>query len=479
MKITLATIHCNPDFTPLALLYLKAYLVEKKGHLESDVSILECHPATSVDEFVSDILKTKPKVVGLSCYIWNIKTLMNASCLLKKADPELKIILGGPEVGSISLDVLKKHPYIDAIVKSEGEVPLSEIIEVFKCSDDLSLVKGISYRDGDELHENMNAIIMSDLNSLPSPHNDKYGTFDKRFICLETQRGCVFKCSFCFYNKDYSIRNRRFDLTRVKAEILYWLKKDVSQIYLMDPIFNLHGERAKEILRFIIEHNTNKVQFHTEIWAEFVDEEMASLFSEANFTFIEVGLQTTDENALTTVERKLRTEPFIRGIQNLTKFNLRIEVQLIFGLPGETLESFRNSIDFAASLNPYKIVVFPLMILPGTELWRKAGALKLVYDKEPFYFLRSSPSLSQEDFKHGHQLISAMNVVGISKAIRFLTREAKISLSEMAEEWVRWQNLDAKKATDLNAADENKMAKQFVEYFCEKIISLLIFTGHL
>ena len=61
MKITLATIHCNPDFTPLALLYLKAYLVEKKGHLESDVSILECHPATSVDEFVSDILKTKPK----------------------------------------------------------------------------------------------------------------------------------------------------------------------------------------------------------------------------------------------------------------------------------------------------------------------------------------------------------------------------------------------------------------------------------
>lgn len=79
------------------------------------------------------------------------------------------------------------------------------------------------------------------------PHAPAYATSEKKIVCVETQRGCVFRCNFCFYNKDLSIRNRRFDIERVKREILFWLDRDVIELYLMDPVFNLNAERAKDI----------------------------------------------------------------------------------------------------------------------------------------------------------------------------------------------------------------------------------------
>src|SRR6185503_8948584 len=154
--------------------------------------------------------------------------------------------------------------------------------------------------------ETADAPIVSDLNELASPHLTLDTDLTGRSVCIETQRGCVFRCNFCFYNKDLSIRNRRFDLDRVTREILYWLDKDVASIYLMDPVFNLNAQRTKKILRFIAEHNRRGTTFHSEIWAEFVDAEMARLFRDANFRFLEVGLQSVDDTALATAERRLR-----------------------------------------------------------------------------------------------------------------------------------------------------------------------------
>src|SRR5262249_11169488 len=145
-------------------------------------------------------------------------------------------------------------------------------------------------------------------------------------------------------------------LDRVKEEIRFWLDQDIRELYLMDPIFNLNAARAKEICRFIAAHNSRPIPVHAEIWAEFIDDEMARLMREANFDFLEVGLQTTDETALTTVDRRLKMRQFIDGIRCLSKYNLAYELQLIYGLPGDTRASFRKSLNFAMSLDPYDLV---------------------------------------------------------------------------------------------------------------------------
>jgi radical SAM superfamily enzyme YgiQ (UPF0313 family) len=472
MNITLATIHYKPGFTPLALLYLKAYLVEAMAYRFDDVTIREFPGDAQAEDVASQILAGQPDVVGLSCYVWNIKTLMAVSRRIKEVQPDIKIVLGGPEVGPLATKVLRTHPYIDIVVKSEGEIPFSQIVEASGNGGDYSSVRGIAFRRGGEIFETENAPILKDLNHIPSPHLIRYGEHKGRIICLETQRGCVFKCNFCFYNKDLSIRNRRFDLARVKDEIFFWLQQEVDEIYLMDPVFNLNAARAKEICRFVAQHNHRKVRFHTEVWAEFIDEEMAQLFKEGNFTFLEVGLQTTDDNVLAAVERRLKLKQFIEGISHLKKFDLRFELQLIYGLPGETRASFKRSLDFAASLEPPRLEVFPLMVLPGTELWIKAEILKLNFDPEPPYRIKSHPSMSVSDVNYGDKIVQALTYPGNSLAFRLLCKKSGLKFSDILDEWIAWDEIHS-----VAKSGEEKINEFFREFCAQREIPDVFFRS--
>ena len=461
MKVCLATVHSNPAFAPLALLYLKASLLERQTPAAVDVKILEFSLEDTPGEIAQRIVEDAPDLVGLSCYVWNVKLLMAAAQEIRERRPEVRLVLGGPEVGPIARSVLERNPAVDCIVKSEGELVFAELVQACKAAGDIAKVRGICFRRGDGLVETDDAPTLDDLNRLASPY--RMPDFDPkgRVICIETQRGCVFRCNFCFYNKDLSIRNRRFDLDRVKQEILYWLQQDIAQIYLMDPIFNLNAARAKEICRFVAEHNLRHIPFHTEVWAEFIDEEMARLMHAANFRFLEVGLQTTDQAVLATVERRLKLGRFLDGIDHLKRFGIPFEVQLIYGLPGETRTTFRRSLDFAATLQAPELSVFPLMVLPGTELRRKAGLLKLEFDPEPPYFIRSHPSMSEADIAYGLKLSEAVDRVWTSWTILLLAREANVSFAELIDEWIAWAGTQAQ-----DAARERESMRQFILHFC-------------
>lgn len=453
VKICLATAHCKPAFIPLALLYLKACLVEQQALADEDVSILEFGPDDSADQISDAVVATRADVIAFSCYVWNIRVVTRAAARIKAHQPTAIIVLGGPEVGPVASSTLTHHPAIDVVVKSEGEVPFRQIVERRQGGRDLDDVPGICFRRGGEIVDTGESPIVGDLNQLASPHTDRFATTERRVICIETQRGCVFRCNFCFYNKDLSIRNRRFDLARVKREIGFWLERDVEELYLMDPVFNLNAERAKEICRFLAMHNTRGIPVHTEVWAEFIDDELASLMRDAHFSYIEVGLQTTDDNVLATVERRLRLQKFLDGIASLKKYSLPFEVQLIYGLPGDTRETFRKSLNFAAALDPSHLSVFRLMVLPGTELWRKAASLDLEYDSEPPYYVRSHFSMGQADIRYGREVKKALDWLEPFHTIRVLRRERGITYTDIIDAW-------------MGSPPESLAA--FVEEFCAK-----------
>ena len=438
MGVTLLTQHCQPTFIPLSLLYLKAALVSRASLSPDAVHVVEADPQTSLDAIVERVSATAPDVLGLSCYVWNVKALLEAARRIKMRRPSVKIVAGGPEVGPIAPDVLRRNPHIDVIVRSEGEVPLAELAAAWTAGMEISSVRGITFVREGEVIETPDAPLVKDLDDYASPHLAGYGDYPGRTICLETQRGCVFRCSFCFYNKDYSLRNRRFDLDRVKQELLHWLQRDIARIYLMDPVFNLNAARAKEICAFIAKHNTRGVPIHSEIWAEFVDDEMAALMKAAGFTFLEVGLQTTDTTALATVDRRLKMQRFLEGIAHLKRHGLHYQVQLIYGLPGETRQSFIRSLNFAMALDPPELSVFELLVLPGTELWRKADAMQLEFDPEPPYTARSHRSMSRDDFAFGRAMVAASNLLQSSRTIRLMSREPGVSFADLADDWIAW-----------------------------------------
>lgn len=462
MKICLATLHAKPKFTPLAILYLKAYLLEHDRYAFDAVQILEFTQDSDEQQMVDRIVATNADVLGLSCYVWNVKKFMAVAAQVKARAPQTHVVLGGPEVGPLAASVLRAHPAIDVIVRSEGEVPFSELVAGWRNGSGIAHVRGVSFRRGEEIVETEDPPIVQDLGRLASPHVARFIDPTDRIICLETQRGCVFRCNFCFYNKDLSIRNRRFDLDRVKNEIGFWLEQEVAEIYLMDPIFNLNAERAKDICRFIAAHNQRRIAIHAEIWAEFVDEELARLMSEANFQFLEVGLQSTDRTALATVERRLRLQRFEEGVAHLKQHKLKFEVQLIYGLPGETVSSFKASLNYAHSLDAYLLAVFPLMILPGTELWRKAGGLNLAFDPEPPYFVRSHFSMSASDIEYGFAVSVAARLLGVSKTIQLLCREPGLTFADVIDGWIAWQRREV--LPDGVEPD----VKQFLAQFCDR-----------
>ena len=251
MRIVLATQHALRAFIPLALLYLKASLVGRGCCAPDDVSVLEFPPEADAEAISDAIVAAHPGVAGLSCYVWNIKATMAAVRLIKARAPGILIVLGGPEVGPVAADVMMAHPYVDVIVKSEGEVPLADIVVALQEGQGLGGVPGICFRDARAgIVETTDAALVKKLDDYPSPHLERSIDYTGRVVCIETQRGCVFQCNFCFYNKDYALRNRRFDLERVKAELLAVLGQAPREIYLMDPVFNLNNARAKEICRF-------------------------------------------------------------------------------------------------------------------------------------------------------------------------------------------------------------------------------------
>jgi anaerobic magnesium-protoporphyrin IX monomethyl ester cyclase len=437
MKVALATVLTHPQVMPLALLYLKACLVEQRGCAFDDVATIAVPPACSPEELTRQVLETTPDIVGLSCYVWNVTTLMDVARRLRAARPDLRIVAGGPEVGPRASALVGSEPALDVVVRDEGEIPFGEIVEHLARGQSLDDVAGISFRRGDDVIDTPDAPLNRDLNEIASPHQDRYMASQPRSeVYIETQRGCVFKCNFCFYNKGFAIRNRRFDLDRVKREILYWLERDPVEIFMMDPVFNLNAARAKEICRFIAEHNTRGIPFHAELWAEFVDEELAQLMRAAHFTWVEVGLQTTDEVALQSVERRLRMEPFLAGMQHLKRAGIDIELQLIHGLPNETPDTFRRSLDFAATLDAADLKIFTLMVLPGTELWRKVQEFQLDYDPAPPYYIRSHPSMSAADIAHGVQMKLALRRLYPSRTIRLLAREPGASMSQILDAWI-------------------------------------------
>jgi radical SAM superfamily enzyme YgiQ (UPF0313 family) len=358
--------------------------------------------------------------------------------------------------------VLRAHPAADVIVRSEGERPFAALLARWLDGRAIDDVAGIAFRRGATIHETADGPILQDLNQLPSPHLTSGDDFSGRVICLETQRGCVFRCNFCFYNKDLSIRNRRFDLDRIERELARWLAADVDEIYLMDPIFNLHAARAKDICRFIAAHNPRRIGIHAEVWAEFIDAELAALMRDANVTFLEVGLQSTDETALVTAERRLRLQKFLDGVAHITRAGIPWELQLIFGLPGETRASFRRSLNFAMSLDPPQLAVYPLMVLPGTELWRKADGLQLQFDPEPPYHVRSHYSMSADDVRYGWRVVRALQDLGDSRALRLLARERGLSYADVIDAWLAWEDEHP------GAESTGYRVKHFLLEFCDR-----------
>ncbi|MFA5363142.1 MAG: radical SAM protein [Candidatus Omnitrophota bacterium] len=468
--ITLAALNRNTIYTPLALLYCRACL-EKDKTLAKKISVeLKEYELDDSDEFILwELVRPSPRVIGFSCYLWNIEKILKLCRMIRRVMPGVIIILGGPEVSPQAREILQNNPEPDLIVRGEGEFVFTQVIKtILKGKNDFSRIEGLTFRAGRRIIETPGQPPIANLDAIPSVYRDKRVELSNREVCIETQRGCVFGCGFCYYNKGRR-EWRTFSIRRVKKELAFLLKHRDTTIYLMDPVFNIDLKRSKEICRFIIKHNPYHIPFHTEIQAELVDRELAVLLKKANMRFVEVGLQSGNEHVLRNVQRPFNRERFIQGFTFMKNSGLTVELQLILGLPGETLESFKRSLDFALSLDPPILSVFKLHVLPGTTIRAMAASLGIEYEKAPPYESIKSTTLPFTDSITAQKIVNSVSLFRRNNKARQYCKTRGLNMTELIHRWLEHLRDDSLLLNGENNKILENETKQFINSLKRRI----------
>lgn len=386
MNIVLTTLNAKYIHTNLAIRYLKAY-----AQPEYDATIAEYTIKDPVINIVSDLIQKKPDVIGFSCYIWNIEETIKVIKMIKKINPDILIVVGGPEVTYDVLEWMEKVPDFDVIVIGEGEQTLKQLLAGFSNGRDFSEVHGIAYRNegGIQLNPQRNKL---DLKDLPSPYRfeEDADHLSKRVTYVETSRGCPFSCQFCLSSIEVGVRY--FDREKIKDDIRYLMANGAKTIKFVDRTFNISRSYAMEMFRFLIDEHLPGTVFQFEITADIMRPEVIEFLNqeapEGLFRF-EIGVQSTNDYTNELVMRKQNFEKLKRTV-TMVKEGGKIDqhLDLIAGLPEEDYNSFKKTFNDVFAMRPEELQLGFLKMLRGTGLRLRASQHDYIYmDHSPYEIL--------------------------------------------------------------------------------------------
>jgi radical SAM superfamily enzyme YgiQ (UPF0313 family) len=359
-----------------------AYLKQAAAILpEVQVDILPQSIASYLgDAALMDIvLARRPNILGFTVYCWNLeRSLYFAKNIKKIYAPQ--IVFGGPEITADNPLIDSRH--VDFYVYGEGEA-------VF-----LKLLQDQTFWAKRNAAEPAGAIFRAS----PSPYLQNVLEPEiENVMLLETQRGCPYRCGYCYYNKSHAgltFADEGYLLQGVK----WALDHDVKELYLLDPSLNVRPGLKELLKKICLINKSRNLEIISEIRAEAIDAQMADLFAAAGFSWFEIGLQSTNPRALEIMNRPTNIKRFAQGAKLVKERGIVPAIDLIIGLPGDDLPGFSHSVEFVAQHNLHDdIQVFPLSVLPGTEFRLNSNKLGLRFDKSPPYTLIESPEFSNED----------------------------------------------------------------------------------
>jgi radical SAM superfamily enzyme YgiQ (UPF0313 family) len=400
---------------PLAAGYLMLHARNAGMERQYDIEIMPPVEANRWGDLalVDAILSRDPWMVGFTCYLWNIQRTLWVCERLKERSPELVIVLGGPEITSDNEWVLR-HQAIDYAAIGEGEQTFVEILDALTTGerpaqpiDGLYVASAARTITSEMPHWPLPAFRqpIARLDDVSSPYlAGILDAADEEMLLLETIRGCIFKCKFCYYPKSYDALYFLSE-EKIVANLRHASERGAREVVLLDPTLNQKRDFAA-FLRLLARCNPDRqFTYFGELRAEGINAEMARLMREANFTDVEIGLQSVDPRAMQLMDRRNNLRAFERGVRALLDAGIRVKVDLIIGLPGDTVDSVRRGMEYVRESGLYsEVQVFNLAVLPGTAFRHEAAELGLVYQDRPPYYVLETPTM---DFAQMYELMDA------------------------------------------------------------------------
>lgn len=377
-RIVLATANARYSHTSLALRYLQAAV----SAIGLDAVRLEFTLQDRPQDMLERILEASPALVALSVTVWNVTVLTELAAMLKALRPEIVLVAGGPEVWHEQEDLAIAR-LADHVVTGEADLLFPRL--------------AAELLDGGSVPHRLDAR-PPDLGRVSLPYAF-YTPEDlqTRLTYVETSRGCPFRCTFCL--SSLTPRVRYFPLAAVCDAVVDLIHRGARSLKFVDRSINVRPRRFQAILETCLRHHTDGLELHFEVVPTPLPQAVLDLLARfpPGAVQLEVGVQTFTPAVARGIVRPFQHDRVTRFLEEvLLRTAVHIHADLIFGLPGETLDSFASSFDALLGLGPHEIQVGILKRLRGTPM-AAIGPEVLRFNPNPPYEVLETDTVSYQD----------------------------------------------------------------------------------
>lgn len=363
---------------PLGLAYLAPFL-EKDNH---QVRIIDSATlGYKMEDVKNQIEKFNPQLVGVTATTSSIYDAYDVAKLAKSLDHKIRVVAGGPHVTFTAPQTLEECPFIDMVVRGEGEETFRELVNSLESYPGkiafLRKIKGITFRDDGRILETENRPFIKNLDELPFPAYhllpmDSYRLEHKRFAGIMSSRGCPFSCIFCSSSQFFG----RIWRARVPENVIEEIKllKDkygVKEVEFLDDTFTLNNKRAEKICDLLIKENLG-ISWSCSSRVDTISQSLIKKLKKAGCHTIYLGIESGSQEILNIISKGITLTQAEKAINLIKRVNLNTFATFIIGIPGETVKTIKKTVDFAKKLSPTFAQFTICTPYPGTKLFQMA-----------------------------------------------------------------------------------------------------------
>lgn len=434
-KVSLIEINVFEKMIPLVSGYLQSYacadpLIKENFRFHK----YSTNVNVSQKQILDELLEQASDIYAFSCYLWNTELVRKLLVPLRKEKPEAWILLGGPQVMHQAKNHLTPESEKMLICNGEGEQTFAHFLgELLMDEPDFERVKGLSFFKRGELITTEPQERITDLDTIPSPYlNGVFQDSSYLMTVMETNRGCPFHCSFCFWGAATNDRVYKFSEDRVRDEITWLSENNVPFIFIADANWGML-KRDIEFSEHIAECKKENaspvfVYFSAAKNSPHRVSEITEVFTKSGLLNAQpISMQTLDEKSLDYIDRKnIRLSAYEELQEDLNERGISSFIELMFPLPGETLRSFKKGIESLFELKASVLVIYPHLLLLNTPLYQQREEHKLVTRKvtdgaSEADLIVGTADISTEEFKDGMWFIYAVLALFNTRSLHRLT----------------------------------------------------------
>lgn len=421
--IILATLNAKYIHSAFGLRYLLANL----GPLQPRAQLLEFDINQRPLDIAERILAEDPQIVGLGVYIWNVAPTTQVIAILKRLRPQLRVIIGGPEVSHETDDQPAVH-LADHVIVGEADRKFAEVCAVILA--------------GADPGSKVIRPALPELKNLALPYLH-YTDADiaHRVVYVEASRGCPFSCEFCLSSLDAGVR--AFPLDALLAAFARLLDRGVRLFKFVDRTFNLNIDVSRSLLQFFHERYRPDLLLHFEMIPDRLPEALREWIARfpAGALQFEIGVQTFNPEVSDRIHRRQNLERLEDNFRFLRReTGVHLHADLIVGLPGESLESFAAGFDRLLALDPHEIQVGILKRLRGTPIVRHDVTWGIVYSPDPPYEILESSCLDFPTLQRLRRFARYWDLIGNSGNFLESSRLIWTGLPSAFQAFLNWSD---------------------------------------